>query len=95
MHGLRLTEASIGILSLDPLTPVLAEEHVRGEGTLGCLGVFLTCTTTGSFLCFLDRLACLRASNISIESSNGGRRVGMRGRGVMQLTLDLVASLGI
>ena len=36
-----LTETSIGVLSLDALTPVLAKEHVCGEGTLGCVAVFL------------------------------------------------------
>ena len=66
----RQTETSVGVLGPDPLAPVLAEEHVRRERTLGCLGVFLTCTATGGFLCFLDRLACLRALNISIDSSN-------------------------
>lgn len=63
----RHTEAGIGILGLDPLAPVLAKEHVRREGTLGCLGVFLTCTAARGFLCFLDRLACLRALNMSIN----------------------------
>jgi len=32
-------EASVGILGLDSLAPVLAEEHVGGEGTLGGLWV--------------------------------------------------------
>jgi hypothetical protein len=63
----RQTETSVGVLGPNPLAPVLAEEHVRRERTLGCLGVFLTCTATGSFLCLLDRLACLRASSISIN----------------------------
>jgi len=36
-----LTEPGIGILSLDPLAPVLAEEHIRGEGTFGGFGVLL------------------------------------------------------
>jgi hypothetical protein len=66
----RQTETRVGVLGPDPLAPVLAEEHVRRERTLGCLGVFLTCTATGCFLCFLDRLACLRASNISIDGLN-------------------------
>jgi hypothetical protein len=68
----RHTEAGVGILSLDPLAPVLAKEHVRREGALGCLGVFLTCTAARGFLCFLDRLAGLRALNMSINISKAG-----------------------
>ena len=37
----KLTETGIGVLSFDPLAPVLAKEHVRGQGALGCLGVLL------------------------------------------------------
>jgi hypothetical protein len=36
-----LTEAGIGVLGLHSLAPVLAEEHVRGEGTLGGVVVLL------------------------------------------------------
>jgi len=75
------TEARIGILCLDPLAPVLTEEHVRREGTLGCLGVFLTCTASGRLLCLLGGLACLRRLNISEESPNGRGAYMREGRG--------------
>ena len=91
----RHTEACIGVLCLDPLAPVLAEEHVRRERTLGCLGVFLTSTAAGSFLGFLGRLACLRALNMSIRMAQArGKRYEAK-EGVTLLTLDFVASLGI
>lgn len=64
----------------DPLAPVLAEEHVRREGTLGCLGVFLTCTATGSFLCFLSRLACLQEGDMRNNVSNARDARGHEGR---------------
>jgi hypothetical protein len=91
----RLTEARIWILGLDPLAPVLAKEHVRRERALGCLGVFLTSTAAGNFLCFLDRLACLRALNMRIDGSKVRKVQVWGGRGVTKLTFDFVASLGI
>lgn len=36
-----LTEAGIGVFSLDALAPVLTEEHVCREGTLGGIRIFL------------------------------------------------------
>jgi hypothetical protein len=35
------TEAGVGVFGLDPLAPVLGEEHVRGEGAFRRVGVFL------------------------------------------------------
>jgi hypothetical protein len=90
----RQTETSVGVLGPDPLAPVLTEEHVRRERALGCLGVFFTCTATGSFLCLLGRLACLRTSNMSIDVSNASERVGMRGRKVYPAHLGLGGFFG-
>lgn len=36
-----LTEAGIGVFSLDALAPVLTEEHVCREGTLGGIRILL------------------------------------------------------
>ena len=36
-----LTKSSVWVFGLDTFTPVLAKEHVRGKGTLGCVAVFL------------------------------------------------------
>jgi hypothetical protein len=36
-----LTERSLGVLLLDCRALVLGEEHVRGEGTLGRVGILL------------------------------------------------------
>ena len=43
------TEASVGVLSLDPLSPVLGEEHVGRESTLGGVLVLfaLLCALVG------------------------------------------------
>lgn len=55
----RLTKTSIWVLCLDSLTPVLAEEHVCGQCTLGCLGVLLG-FCSGSLLSLLSGFALCR-----------------------------------
>ena len=76
----RRTEARVRILCLDPLSPVLAEEHVRRERTLGCLWVLFTSTPPGGFLGFLRSLACLRGvQNEHGQVKTRTRRVGWRG----------------
>ena len=44
------TEASIGVLSLDTFTPILAEEHVRGQGALGRVLVLLALAAAAALL---------------------------------------------
>ena len=90
----RLTEARIWILLLDPLAPVLAKEHVRSECSLGRLGVFLTSTAAGGFLCILDRLACLRALNIRIDGSKVRKVRVWGGKGGYEAHLALSSFLG-
>ena len=52
-EGGERTEAGVGVLSLDALSPVLAEEHVCRKSTLGSLRVALGLAArllSGSFL---------------------------------------------
>ena len=56
VHDHKLTETGVRVLSFDPLAPVLAEEHVCGQGALGCLGVLLPLGLRGP-LRFLSGLA--------------------------------------
>jgi hypothetical protein len=101
VHGVvsknkRHTEARVGIFCLDPLSPVLTEEHVRRERTLGCLWIFFTRTATRDFLGFLGRLACLGSRKISIDGGNMKKSRRLEGSGgIVGLTFDLEASLGI
>ena len=52
----KITKASIWVLGLDSLTPVLAKEHVGRQCTLWCLGVLLGLGTR-SLLCLFRGLA--------------------------------------
>jgi hypothetical protein len=49
IYACKLTETCVGVLSLDPLAPILGEEHVGGQSTFGCVGVLLR-LATGHFL---------------------------------------------
>ena len=53
----RLTEASVGVLSLDTFSPVLREEHVGRESTLGSLGVLLGFASPRGFFNLFSSLA--------------------------------------
>ena len=52
-----LTEASVGVLSLDTLSPVLREEHVGRESTLGGLGILLGFASPRGFFNLFSSLA--------------------------------------
>ncbi len=60
----NLSEPGIGVLSLDTLPPVLAEEHVRREGTFRCFGVLLGLAASGRLLSLLG-LAGLDGPEVS------------------------------
>lgn len=98
----KLTETGVGVLSFDPLAPVLAEEHVRGQGTLGCLGVLLPLGLR-RLLRLFSGLALNREPVSTAEHRHGpprargwgeGGRVGEGGEHIRTLVC-LVVSLGI
>lgn len=54
-----LTEPSVGVLCLDALAPVLAEEHVCRQCAFGCFGILLGLTAAAAGLLSLLSLAAL------------------------------------
>lgn len=56
----NLTEAGVGVLGLDSLSPVLGEEHVCGECSLGRVLVLFAFCGTRSLLSLLGSLALIR-----------------------------------
>jgi hypothetical protein len=64
MRTNQLTETGLGVLSLDPLSPVLREVHVSRQRSLGFVGVLLSALLatfgsggTGSLLSLLGGLS--------------------------------------
>ena len=53
----KLTETSVRVLSLDTLSPVLREEHVGRESTLGGLGILLGFASPRGFFNLFSSLA--------------------------------------
>ena len=53
----KLTETSVGVFSLDAFSPVLREEHVGRESTLGGLGILLGFASPRGFFNLFSSLA--------------------------------------
>jgi hypothetical protein len=89
---MRRTEAGVWILRLDPFSPVLAEEHVCGEGTFGAiLALFATLLLNGGLLLW-------DGERMSARERGGKNKMGGYMQGVRMerwRTLDLEVSLGI
>lgn len=70
------TEAGVWVFCLDPLAPVLAKEHICGEGTFRCFGVlFAFAARGGGFFGLFGGLALWTTVSdgvLSIRIDKGG-----------------------
>jgi hypothetical protein len=94
--GEERTEPGIGVFTLDPLSPVLAEEHVSRQSTLGRILVLRSLFAASCLLALLGGLTLQRMGVcVRIGIAADGPHICAHIRWWVEGTLGLVLSFGI